>query len=115
MNLIRNWIRWIIQIWNGHLTIGPVTFYGRNAMHYAINIRTKRWGYICFHPPVTCWFKYWGWYLYFSPNATPWAATFTLGSDFRPDERKWAKWRKTNWGHGYDCKMYHNELMAQHT
>jgi hypothetical protein len=29
----------------GHINIGPITFYGENG-HWAVNIRTKRWGYI---------------------------------------------------------------------
>jgi len=59
----------------GHVSIGNITIYGHNAMHWACNIRTKKYGYICFRLPLPSFsnnrpfFK--PLYLYFSPNATP--------------------------------------------
>jgi hypothetical protein len=68
---------------SGHISLSifgrHVTIYGFNAMHVAVNVWTKRWGYLCFHPPVRCFGRWWPWYFYASPNGTPWAATFRLG------------------------------------
>lgn len=59
----------------GHVVIGPVTIYGENAMHWAINIRTRN-GWLCFRLPLRCFGKWWPLYCYWSPNATPDAATW---------------------------------------
>ena len=60
---------------DGHFRVGPViVYYGDNAMHWAINIRT-RWGFLCAHPTVRCW----PWYIYLSPDATPDRATWGIG------------------------------------
>jgi hypothetical protein len=64
------WDRMIDRWLGGHLTIGPVTVYGRNAMHFAVNIRS-RWGWICFKPPTRCYGVWWPWYFYISEDATP--------------------------------------------
>jgi len=55
---------------SGHWSIGPVVFYGRNAMHFAVNIKT-RWGFVCFKPPTRCFGVWWPAYFYVSPDATP--------------------------------------------
>jgi hypothetical protein len=60
----------------GHLSIGSVVIYGENAMHWAINIETKRWGWVCFRLPFKCFGKWWPLYFYCSPDATPNSATF---------------------------------------
>lgn len=74
----------------------------RCAMHGAINIRTDRWGYICFKPPTYVFGQWWGWYFYLSPNATPWASTLLWGKRaFSSSERMMARVRKALWGHGY--------------
>lgn len=44
----------------------------RCAMHGAINISTKRWGYVCIKPPTYSFGAWWPGYFYTSPNATPW-------------------------------------------
>lgn len=63
------------RIWNRlreHWTVGPLTVYGFNAMHVALNLRTP-WGYLCFHPPlIRTYGRTWPWYLYHSRDATPW-------------------------------------------
>jgi hypothetical protein len=59
----------------GHVTLGPVTIYGENAMHWAVDIKLSN-GYLCFRLPLRCFGKWWPLYLYFSPNATPWEATW---------------------------------------
>lgn len=68
------------KYFGGHVSIGPVTIFGYNAMLFAINIWSKRLRkYICFRPVVRCYGRWWGWYFYVSPNATPWAATYAIG------------------------------------
>lgn len=66
---------------DGHINIGSITIYGENAMHWAINIKTSKWGYVCFRLPFLCFGKWWPLYFYCSPNGTPWASTFYLGPD----------------------------------
>lgn len=63
---------------SGHLTIGRVTFYGENAMHWAVNIRFKK-TYMCFRLPFRCFGEWKPLYLYFSPDGTPSSATWKLG------------------------------------
>lgn len=107
-------------IWTGHLNIGPMTIYGANAMNWTVNIRTKRWGYICFTLPAIARFRRdrytnkltYHWYFYLSPNATPWACTFYRGSD--KQERIRAQIRKLNFGHGCnsDSEKLYKKLRA---
>lgn len=63
----------------GHIRIGRIVIYGMNAMQWAVNIPTKRWGTICFRLPLPCYGKFPSLYFYISPNGTPWAATFLIG------------------------------------
>lgn len=74
--------RLIERFFGGHINFGPVTIYGRNAMHFAVNIRTRRWGFVCFRLPLFCFGKWWPLYWYCSPDATPHRATFRLGGCF---------------------------------
>jgi len=71
-------LSWWENFMGGHVSFGPVTIFGENAMHWAVNIKTKRWGYICFRLPLRCFGQWWPVYFYCSPNGTPWAATFKL-------------------------------------
>jgi hypothetical protein len=67
--------RWQDRLFTGHVSWGPVTIYGANAMHWAINV----WAfghYWCFHPTTRTFGGYWPWYFYISKNATPWAACY---------------------------------------
>lgn len=98
--------------YHGHLSIGRVTIYGANAMHFAVNIRTRRWGYICFRP--TTWYRIrdgrkrwgkWSWYFYVSPNATPWASTFAIGPGISRDDKEGAKRRYAAYGHNFDTSL----------
>ena len=77
----------------GHINIGNLTVYGFNAMHVAFNYGTKK-TYICFHPPMKCFGKWWPWYFYISRNATPWLATFGIGPGFQYWDKKRMKRRK---------------------
>lgn len=78
-------MNWIERNLGGHIHIGPVTVYGSNAMHFATNIRTKRWGFICFRPPVYDMGKWWGWYFYISRDGTPCKpyCTYAIGPGLR--------------------------------
>lgn len=66
--------RFLDRYLGGHFTLGPLTWYGRNAMHWAVNIST-RWGYLCLRPPFRCFGRWWPVYAYLSANATPWHHT----------------------------------------
>jgi hypothetical protein len=61
-----------------HWSLGPIVLYGFNAMHVAVNIRT-RWGFVCFHPTFRVFGKWWPWYLYISSDGTPNQARFKIG------------------------------------
>ena len=92
--------RWLAKYLGGHITIGPVTIYGHNAMHWAVNIKTRRWGYVCFRLPLPSY----GWrplYFYLSPNATPWAATFMLGRRGHWEDWALSRVRRNRLGHGF--------------
>lgn len=99
----------------GHISIGNLTIFGSNAMNWAVNISTKKWGYICFTLPVASRFRrdrngklYFDWYFYLSPNATPWACTFYRGRN--KEEVIRAQIRKLNFGHNFDSSGLHNEV-----
>lgn len=96
----------------GHISIGNLTIYSRDtAMHGAINLYTKKYGYICLRLP----YKKIPFYLYFSPNGTPWAATFYIGR--KSDREEWVKSRIRyscfghnfpvhGWNEEYECENY---------
>lgn len=62
--------RWQDRLFRGHVTIGRVTLYGANAMHWALNV----WWlghYWCVHPTTHTYGGTWPWYAYISKDATP--------------------------------------------
>ena len=67
----------------GHVNVYNWTIYGCNAMHWAVNIKTERWGYICFRLPLFCFGKWWPLYFYCSPDATPSSATFIIPKSYK--------------------------------
>jgi len=70
--------RWQDRLFRGHVNIGPVTIYGANAMHYAVNIHfRKEW--ICFHPRTRTFGGKWPAYFYISRDATPQSARLHFG------------------------------------
>jgi len=77
--------RFLDRYVGGHLTIGRVTLYGRNAMHFAVNIVICG-GYLCFRLPVTCFGRWWPLYAYWSPNATPWHHATRGFGEITPDD-----------------------------
>lgn len=105
----------IFRHFKGHINIGKrITIYGDNAMHYAINVYTRRFGYICFRPTTRnheCPDDKWKWYLFCSPNGTPWASTFAIGDIDKKDKRL-APIRRVMWGHNFDTDEYRYQLRA---
>ena len=102
--------RWWQEHFGGHVNLGPVTAYGENAMHWAVNVRTRWWGYVCFRLPVRCFGRWWPLYLYASPNGTPWASTFCVGEG--QDERRRAVLRRATFGHNFDTEKHREMLRA---
>lgn len=84
-------LSWWQNFMSGHISIGPVTIYGENAMHWAVNIYLKkRKTYFCFRLPFRCFGKWWPLYVYMSPNGTPSSATWKWGPRFKTEKRKYA-------------------------
>lgn len=54
-----------------------------------------------------------GWYPYLSPNCTPWAATFLVGSrtDIGRRDRRMIAVRRALWGHGYDSERLDPQIL----
>jgi len=110
-------LSWWENFMGGHISFCGITIFGANAMRWAVNIRTKKWGCICFTLPVYARYtprrdgtRYWQWYFYLSPNGTPWASTFYRGSD--KNEKIRAQIRHLNFGHGFNSRGLNNELYA---
>lgn len=87
---------------SGHINMGRLTIYGRNKNHWLITFRTKKYGYICTRLPLPCFGKWWACYLYFSPNATPWASTFFIGKKHSFDDWATANLRFKHLGHNFN-------------
>lgn len=104
----------------GHFSIGRLTVYGDNAMHFGVTFWTRKYGYICFRLPLPCGivdhFRYgdklrwWPLYFYISPNATPWAATFMLGRKHSRDDWALSRIRNIKLGHGFKTEEQYEEL-----
>lgn len=86
----------------GHINIGRLTIYGRNAMRWGCHFWTNRWGYICFRLPLRCDKHWYPLYLYCSPDATPQSSTFFVGGG-RTRRQEWAtaRLRKCILGHNW--------------
>lgn len=93
----------------GHISIGNLTIYGRNAMHWGCHLYTKKYGYICWRLPFTYDGRWYPLYLYFSPNATPWAATFMLGKKYNKESWVKSRIRYTCFGHNFDVHGWNEE------
>ena len=87
---------------SGHISIGNLTVYGRNAMHWGVNYWTKKWGFVCFRLPFRCRGKWLPLYFYLSPNGTPWASTFMLGKKHNSDDWALSRIRRVKLGHNFD-------------
>lgn len=98
---------------SGHISIGNLTIYGRNAMHWGVNLYTKKYGYICFRLPLPCFGRWWPLYFYCSPNATPWASTFMLGR--KHDQENWcrARIRYSCFGHNFEVHGWNKDYNCE--
>lgn len=94
----------------GHISIGNLTIYGRNAMHWGVNIWTKKYGYICFRLPLPCYGRWWPLYFYCSPDATPQSSTFMLGKKQSPDNWVRARIRYICFGHNFDPHGWNDDF-----
>lgn len=101
---------WLEKYLGGHVTIKwfgwNLTIYGFNAMHVAVNFHTRRWGWVCFHPPIHFLDWNWPWKFYMSPNATPSAATYAIGPGLSKQDKRKAKLRAEVLGHNYRVSDY---------
>jgi hypothetical protein len=68
----------------GHLTLGPLTVYFSNAMHWAVDITTP-WGFLCVHPTVTMGGSTWPWYVFLSVDGTPGMRSWGMGPGISGD------------------------------
>jgi hypothetical protein len=93
----------------GHLTIGKMTVHGLNAMHWGVTYHTKKYGYISFRLPFTCWGKWIPLYFYISPDGTPQSSTLYIGNDL--EEKKLSKLRYKYLGHGYKSNEYNYNIV----
>lgn len=74
---------WFENHLSGHIHIGlpfgsHITFFGCNAMRWAVNWRIMG-AYICFRPLTRSYGRWWLPYFYISPDGTPNKATFKMG------------------------------------
>lgn len=60
-----------------HISTKRLTIYGRNAMHWGINVKLRK-GWLCTRLPLPCFGIWWRWYFYISPDGTPTRRTWTL-------------------------------------
>ena len=78
----KRWFKWrivsVVRSFDGHITFWRITIYGRNAMHWAVNIRMSE-GYLCFRLPFRCFGKWWPLYVYYSVDGTPNCASWIFG------------------------------------
>lgn len=101
------------EFMTGHISIGKLTLHGRNAMRWGGQLYTKKYGYICFRLPFTCDGKWFPLYLYFSPNATPWAATFMIGKKAFRDDWVKSRIRYSCFGHNFKFHEWNDEYQME--
>jgi hypothetical protein len=94
--MFKKWFR-------GYKCIGRLTIYGNNVMHWQVAFSTKKYGYICFRLPFRSMGAWWPLYFYCSPNAAPWAATYSFGKD---RDAAVADIRKKVFGHNFDIYAF---------
>lgn len=94
----------------GHISLGSLTIYGENAMHWGVTIRSKRYGYICFRLPFKSFGRWIPLYFFLSPNATPWASTFYIGQNDWENQKELASKRRKAFGHNFDTEICSDAL-----
>lgn len=93
----------------GHVSIGPFTIFGANAMNWCLCIYGTPWGNLHIDLPVIARWRQnrdgkWIYHssVYASPNGTPGASTWYRGTDRYEAIR--ARIRKLNFGHNFNTK-----------
>jgi len=108
--ILKKWDYFKENHFSGHWYIGKsITVYGENAMQWSVNIKTKRFGYICFRLPFRCFGGFPPLYLYLSPNGTPWASTYSVGGRDTSETVR-AKSRFEKFGHNFDVDANYEQL-----
>lgn len=97
---------------SGHWNLTKyVTLFGENAMHWSLNIYNTKWGHI--HIDLPTWSRLTGkrtWCMFASPNGTPWAATWYIGTTNHRDGTR-ARIRRQVLGHNF--KVNDDETYAK--
>lgn len=91
----------------GYISFFNITIYGRNAMRWAVNIKTKKYGYICFNLPIPVEGIVDKFYYYLSPDGTPNASTYWFGNKHN---KRLAELRKFTFGHNFDTTLHRDDL-----
>jgi len=116
-------LRKLAKLIEGHFSIGNLTVFGDNAMHFGCHYWTKKYGYICWRLPIPCGITdkilygdklYWEpLYFYLSPNATPWGATYVLGRRFTHRDKAKAATRRIQLGHNFQYDSENEDINYQ--
>jgi hypothetical protein len=102
-------LSWWQNFMGDYLNIGPITIFGANAMNWAVNITSKKYGFICFKLPTINNIKGKKLCFYLSPNGTPWASTFYKGCNKK--EEKLSKIRRKYLGHNFKNNDLNNKIL----
>ncbi len=95
-------LSWFDNFMSGHLNLTKhITIFGQNAMHWSMTIYDTKWGHL--HIDLPTWSRLTGkrtWCAYASPNGTPWACTWYIGTS-NPHEKIRAAIRRFHFGHNF--------------
>jgi len=97
---------WWENFMGGHISIGPVTVFGSNAMYWVVVIRTKKWGFMHITLPALHRKGSRGYCFYISPNGTPGYSTFYRGPVKNEVEK--SRMRERALGHNFDSDNDYN-------
>ena len=95
--------KWSLKHLSGHISLDlfgrKVTIFGANAMWFATEFHTRRWGWVVFRPPT--WHPHFKWKFYVSANGTLGCATFAIGPGVSKEEKRRAWLRREMLGHNF--------------
>ncbi len=95
------------NFFGGNVSIGNLTIWGENAMHWGVTYHTTTWGYICLRLPLRCFGKWHPLYFYVSCDATPSCSTFYVGKC--KEEKHYSKYRRFLFGHNFPSSLVHGD------